>query len=427
MNTFQNLRQKHSWFLPVIILAVAALIIFALVVSKPKPPKKETKEKEWLVSSIILKETQAQPQVELLARVESPFDSTLSAAITADVMQVPVREGISVKMGDLLVQLDAREIELTLAQRQADINELDALIDAEKLRFKTDQDSLVEEKRLLEIAEQALARQAKLKASNLVAQERYDSAESSRAQQALSVNARKLNIADHPNRLKQLQAKKVRALTLLKDAEIDAERAQIRAPFDGIVTSVKVAPGERIQMGQALVSLYDRKNMELRAQVPDKYLALISDALQQGINIQATALSHQSEIPLQLLRLSGQASLSNGGVDALFRPASEEHNLILNKALRLRIDMPALTNVFTLPVSAIYGTNRIYRIEEGRLQSLNIEVLGKQLLSLSTNSANEETLQDRVIIRSKHLGDGDKVTTTQLPNAISGLKVKERS
>ncbi|WP_156499983.1 HlyD family efflux transporter periplasmic adaptor subunit, partial [Oleiphilus sp. HI0061] len=202
---------------------------------------------------------------------------------------------------------------------------------------------------------------------------------------------------------------------------------QIRAPFDGIVTSVKVAPGERIQMGQALVSLYDRKNMELRAQVPDKYLALISDALQQGINIQATALSHQSEIPLQLLRLSGQASLSNGGVDALFRPASEEHNLILNKALRLRIDMPALTNVFTLPVSAIYGTNRIYRIEEGRLQSLNIEVLGKQLLSLSTNSANEETLQDRVIIRSKHLGDGDKVTTTQLPNAISGLKVKERS
>ncbi len=418
MNKLQTLTQKHAWILPLTILLVAALIIFALIASKPKPPKKETQEKAWLISTETVSITQAHPQIELLARVESPYKATLSAALSADILRVPVRDGQSVKQGEVLLQLDARESTLSLSQRQADIDELDALIDAEKLRYLSDRRALKEETRLLDIAKQSLDRQASLKASNLVAQERYDNAESSLAKQALSVNARELNVADHPNRLRQLEARRARALTLLKDARIDLERAQIKAPFDGIITRVTAAPGERVQLGQALVTLYDRNNIELRAQVPDKYLSLINNALSQGVHIQAQALSQQPEVALQLLRLSGQASLNNGGIDALFKPLSEEHNLVLNKALRLRIDMPALTGVVTLPVSAIYGTQRIYRVEDGRLQSLQVKVLGKQF---------SEASQDRVIIRSKLLKEGDRIITTQLPNAISGLKVIERS
>ncbi len=418
MNKLQALTQKHAWILPLTILLVAALIIFALIASKPKPPKKETQEKAWLISTETVSITQAHPQIELLARVESPYKATLSAALSADILRVPVRDGQSVKQGEVLLQLDARESTLSLSQRQADIDELDALIDAEKLRYLSDRRALKEETRLLDIAKQSLDRQASLKASNLVAQERYDNAESSLAKQALSVNARELNVADHPNRLRQLEARRARALTLLKDARIDLERAQIKAPFDGIITRVTAAPGERVQLGQALVTLYDRNNIELRAQVPDKYLSLINNALSQGVHIQAQALSQQPEVALQLLRLSGQASLNNGGIDALFKPLSEEHNLVLNKALRLRIDMPALTGVVTLPVSAIYGTQRIYRVEDGRLQSLQVKVLGKQF---------SEASQDRVIIRSKLLKEGDRIITTQLPNAISGLKVIERS
>jgi len=432
ISNFKTLNQQHKWLLPTLILVIAALIIAALIATKPQPPKKESTEKAWLVSSEHLAFTSVSPNISLLGHVESPFDSKLSAAINSDVLSVPVRDGQIVSQGQVLITLDAREIKLTIAQRQADIDELEAQIIAENNRFNSDTNSLVEEQQLLDIAAQSVKRQLKLQKSKLGSQERVDLAETLRAQKSLSVNARKLNIADHPSRLKQLNARLNRAQTLLSDAMIDAERAQITAPFDGVITAVSVAPGERVQVGKTLISLYDRKNIEVRAQLPNRYVSLVKASLAQGELIQAKTKSYGNISQLQLERLSGQANQGTGGIDALFTPANEalfqpselqttetlSSALILNSTLKIHVTLPPLQNVATLPLSAIYGSNRVYRIEGERLQSIDVMILGKQLSSTDA--------QDRVIIQSTALKDGDIIATTQLPNAISGLKVIKR-
>jgi len=422
MSRFTSFRQEHTWVLPLMILFIAALIIAMLILTKPTPPKVESIEKEWLVSTQAIEITSASPELILLGHVESPFESLLSAAINADVINLMVREGQSVKKGEVLIELDKREIKLKVIQSQADVNELEALITSENNRFKSDQASLIEDQRLLEITQQGVKRQAKLKASNLVAQERYDNAESQRAQQALSLNARKLNIADHPSRLNQLKARISRAKTALSDAQIDAERAEIKAPFDGIITGINVAPGERVQIGQALISLYDRSNIEVRAQLPNRHVSLIRKALAVNTRIYAQAESYGQKSALILRRLSGKANSNTGGIDALFTPPDEtetnEHTLVLNNSLEIKVKLPPIDDVITLPLSAIYGSNRVYRIEDGRLQSIDITILGKQL--------SKEAEQAHVIINSKVLNKGDIIVITQLPNAISGLKVKAR-
>jgi len=443
ISNFKTLNQQHKWLLPTLILVIAVLIIAALIATKPQPPKKEITEKAWLVSSEHLKFTSVSPNISLLGHVESPFDSTLSAAINADVLSVPVRDGQIVSQGQVLITLDSREIKLSVAQRQADVAELKAQIIAENNRFKFDNNSLDEEQRLLDIAIQGVKRQLKLQKSKLGSQERVDLAETQRAQKSLSLNARQLNIADHPSRSNQLNARLVRAQTLLSDAMIDAERAQITAPFDGVITAVNVAPGERVQIGQTLISLYDRKNMEVRAQLPNRYVSLVKASLAQDELIQAKTKSYGDTNLLVLQRLSGQANQGTGGIDALFTPVHEAEllsaepkqssalqssekqasktqssTLILNSTLKVQVTLPAFKNVITLPLAAIYGSNRIYRIEDERLQSIDVTILGKQLSSTGA--------PDRVIIRSKALKDGDIIATTQLPNAISGLKVIER-
>jgi len=421
VNSENQVSRRNRWLRPLIILGVALLIVALLMLTKSTPPKAEIKEKEWLVSVEKVQSGNARPQIALLGNVESPFDSTLSAAISADVLSVPVREGLIVAKGDLLIQLDDREIKLMIEQRQADVGELQAQIIAENNRFHSDTEALKEEQNLLEIAVKAVRRQAQLKASNLVAQERYDEAESERAQKILSINARQLSIADHPSRLKQLQARLARAVTALNDTLLDQERTRIEAPFDGVITQVSVAPGERVQVGQALASLYDNKNMEVRAQIPDRYVSLIESALSKSSVITASSESYGRPIQLQLKRLSGQANRGYGGIDALFIPVKTSEGqagLILNSALKINVELPQLSDVVTLPLSSIYGSNRIYRVEEGRIQSLDVEILGKQFSG---------TGSDRVIIRSKILNEGDAIIITQLPNAISGLKVKLRT
>ena len=411
----------RKWKFPLIIVGVLVLILMVLKFAKPSPPKAESHEKSWLVSTKTLAFVTASPQIALLGTVESPFDSQLSAALTTDVTYVPVREGQAVSKGQLLIELDAREISLQLKQRQADVQDLDAQIKAEQNRFKSDQKSLSDENALRAISNQALARQTKLKASNLVAQERIEQAESQLAQSSLAITSRELSIADHPNRLQQLKAKLTRAQTAYENAQIDVQRTQIAAPFDGVITEVSVAPGERVQNGQALTRLYDSKAIEVRAQLPDRHMALIRSAIDSGATISARAQHYGERVDLNLERLSGQANRGAGGVDALFIPQqmtdASPKALVLNSSLKIFVDLPALDKVVTLPVSAIYATKRVYRVKDSRLEAIEIKVLGSQL---------DKNGRSLAIITSPHLKAGDLIVTTQLPNAISGLKVTVR-
>lgn len=409
----------RKWKLPLLILGLLVLLLAVLKLSQPTPPKTESPEKAWRVNTETLVLKSAQPQIALLGTVDSPFDSLLSAALSADVVQVLVREGQSVEKDSLLVSLDQRELTLALAQRQADVEDAKAQIDAEKHRHAADKKILADETHLKTIAEQALSRQRQLKASNLVAQERLEQAESQLAQSSLAINARELSITDHPSRLKQLQAKLTRAKAAYAQALIDLERTQIKAPYAGVITAVHVAPGERVQSGQALIRLYNSQDLEIRAQIPDRHLAQIRLALSNGKTIQAHAERYGQAVELSLARLSGQANRGAGGVDALFSPKlnTTAATLPLNSTVKVFVDLPALNHVATLPVSALYANKRIYRIVDERLEALEVEQVGARFDSQG---------RSRVIVKGATLKAGDQIVTTQLPNAISGLKVSPR-
>lgn len=408
-------QSTRKWKLPLIIALVAAGVIFVLTATKPSPPKAETTEKAWLVDAEALKFSAHHPTLSLLGTVSSPFEAELTAIIQADVLSVPVREGDRVSQGQVLLSLDKQDVQSRVTQREADLQELEAQMLAENNRYQSDQKLLKEESKLLQVARDAFARQQRLKSSNLVAQERLEQAESQVAQNALAVTARQQAIDDHPNRVRQLEAKISRAKALLADAQRDMKRSDIRAPFDGVVTSVLVAPGERVQVGQLLVGVYDLDQSEVRSQIPDKYLSIIRKALNEGQKIVANAVYQGMAVEFELARLAGQTNLGAGGVDAFFIPVSSREPFILNTTVRLNTRLPALENTFTLPVSALYGTDRIYRVEEGRIYAETTTVLG--------------TLKDlegrtRIIADSAGFREGDLIITTQLPNAISGLKVE---
>ena len=67
-----------------------------------------------------------------------------------------------------------------------------------------------------------------------------------------------------------------------------------------------------------------------------------------------------------------------------------------------------------LPVSALYRNDRVYVIEDDRLQSVLVTQVGEML-------SEDGTMQ--VLVQSDELQAGDKILTTLLSNAMSGLKV----
>lgn len=405
---------KNRKLLPALILVATILIIFLLKITKPKPPEAPLQEKEWLVHSVDVAYQSTHPELLLIGKVESPFDSSLSAAINADVESVPLREGDTVNQGVLIIQLEEREWQWNLTQRKGELDEIKAQMTAEKNRHASDLKALEEEQTLLALAQQAVSRRNTLSASQLVSQERIDEAQSQRAQRALSLHNRQLAVDDHPARLAQLQARHDKALAALRRAELDLERTRIRAPFTGIITQIAVSPGERVQTGQALARIYATDNTEIRTQLPERHVAEVRTALATGAKLTASTLHLGQDIPLQLKRMSAESK--TGGVDLFLAPTQANQGLTLGATLSVKLAMPKLDQVVVVPQSALYGSGRIYRLKEGRLALVETPVLGKIYAASG----------DQIVLPGQHFTAGEQIITTQLPNAVSGLKVKVR-
>lgn len=157
----------------------------------------------------------------------SPLVQTMvKAQAPGEILEVTVREGHTVRRGDLLVRLDTRNLVADLAARQAAL---------EKARAD------------LSLAGLNRDKSTAMLAKKFIAQNAHDSAES--AYQAAVAN------------VKAAEAQ-------LSLGQIALDYANVRAPFDGTVSQRLVQPGEKVEIGSNLLMLVDLSHLELQAPAP---------------------------------------------------------------------------------------------------------------------------------------------------------------
>jgi multidrug efflux pump subunit AcrA (membrane-fusion protein) len=400
---------------PVLILTLAVVGFAALWATQPVTDPVKMEEKAWLVDVLEVTPGFNTPQLLLYGTVEAPRQAGLSAAVAADVKQVLVAEGQLVARGQPLVILDDRDIALTLRQRLADVAEIEAMIDSERRRYESDLQALERQRAMLALDRKAVARAEDLNRRQLGSESLLDEARLALERQALAVNDKQLAVSDHAARLAQLQARLARAEALRDQARLDQERTQITAPFTGRIANVPVAPGDRVQVGNLLVELYATDELEIRAQIPFRYLAAVRAALETGTTLTANAIVDNDALQAELSRLSGETNQAVGGVDALFHIVQGGEEVVPGRLLPLVLTLPPEAQTVELPFTAIYGLDRIYRLQEGRMTALQVERIGE-------HRTPDGSI--RVLVRSSALEAGDKIIVTQLPNAVTGLKVK---
>ncbi|MGH6890052.1 MAG: HlyD family efflux transporter periplasmic adaptor subunit [Rhizomicrobium sp.] len=179
--------------------------------------------------------------------------------INGTIVQVPVTDTTHVKRGQVLVRLDPADLELALAQAKAnygeavrhvhqyfaDAAEASAQVDAQVsnvTRAKLDYDRRV-----------ALAQQNAISAEQLsTARNAFETAEAgvAAARQALAAQQALIHGTDVDHNPEVLAAK-----AALDTAKLNLARTVIRAPFDGVIAQKTAQIGERVQVGQALMSV----------------------------------------------------------------------------------------------------------------------------------------------------------------------------
>ena len=289
---------------------------------------------------------------------------------------------------------------------------------AEDKRFASDSRSLKNERALLELTRSEVRRVSKLATNSLGSKSAVDVARQAEERQAMAVWARELAVDEHTSRRAQLEAQLAKERALADRAALDLSRTAIVAPFSGRVAEVNVSVGDRVRPGDPLASVFDTSQLEVRSQIPLRYLNQIQAASAHGVSVHATADLDGRPITLTLDRLSAAVRENSGGADALFRVVGSSEHLQLGRIVSLGLTLPAEADVVALPYGSVYGANRIFIVGEGdRLTGVQVERVGERR---AADGGRE------VLVRSPALEAGARVLVTQLPNAVDGLKVKAR-
>ncbi len=402
-------RYPLKFWMPFIILGMAAIIFTLLLLTRPESPRPKIKERIWRVKTLKANPTTLAAILILYGKVETPDMLKAAAPKKSRVAKVLVHEGDRVKQGELMLVLDPRDFEPRLTQAIARAEELRALIKSEQIQYRTDREAIKHDQAIVKLEKAAVKRAQLLKNKKLGSKAALEEAEESLNRQYLTYIARRKAIEDHQSRLQQLQARLDFAEADVALARLDLERSRITAPFDGIVESVAVTAGDPVKDNQILLNFYPLKKLEVRAKIPAHFQAEIELALLGGKSLNAVSQFHHTTLKLQLNRLSGKADAR--GIDGLFSIQSETP-IRLGTSLTLKLYRPPQANSLAIPRTALYDNNRIYRVgPQQRLQAVTVQVIG-------------DADNDQLIIASPEIKTGDLIVTTLLANAVSGMKVE---
>ncbi len=253
-----------------------------------------------------VQETEVVATMPITGNVYSQNDVQITAAISGQLTHV-TEPGTQVKTGDVIATMDTAALSLQQAEQKALITRAQAQLNYLNTNLK---------------------RQQNLVKANTVSANTVEQTSSQR-----DVAASDLTVAQI--RLKQI--------------EEQLSRSIIKAPFDGVVSARLRRIGETVAAGTPLAAMMDMGQLEIRAQVPIRYvnhmqvgqsLAIHAFGVQQQGRIKSLVPSNQSQSQAYELRLAfdNQHRLAIGQLVSVAVPMkAAAQSLIVNQdALVLR-------------------------------------------------------------------------------------------
>ena len=290
----------------------------------------------------------------------------VKAKVAGDVLQVTVREGETVKTGQLLARIDTNDLEAKYVDRVG---------------------ALESAKAQLALAEKTRAMNVRLLNDKFISQNAFDNTESS------------FNVAK--GSVKSAEAQLQLAQNALKDASA-------YSPLAGIVAKKHVQPGEKVAIEAPLITVVDLKDLEVQAMVP----AIDVPELRIGMPVEFAVDGFGEP------RFTGRVERINPSTEPGTRAILVYVGLPnLDLALRSgmfatgRIALAASAPTPTLPVTAVRteaGQNFVWTIDKGKL--------ARRMVALGRRDEDS----GRVEVKTK-LPAGVPIIAAKLDNLKDGL------
>ena len=281
---------------------------------------------------------EAQPLTRWLpvsGTLQPVYQSTVKAKVSGEIRQVLVREGETVKAGQVLARFDTGDLDAKLADRAG-------AVQASRAQ--------------LALAEKTRQQNHTLLKQGFISQNAYDSAES--------------NMSVNQGTLKSYEAQVQLARNALRDAVVTA-------PLAGTVAKRHVQPGEKVNFDSPLFTVVDLGKMELQAMVPANDIPEITTGMPVQLSIDGF---NDRAFTGTVERINPMTEAGTRAILVFVQIPNPDAALKGGMFATGRVRLANAAAVPTLPATAIRteaGLNFVWTIESGKLIRRNV-TLGRR-------------------------------------------------
>jgi len=288
---------------------------------------------EFLQNDLVIVEPGALEQSLPLTGSLMPLtEATVKAKVAGELVAVTVREGESVKQGQVLAKIDLTEVSAKVAAREADVAAAKAqLVWAEKNRNQ--------QKALLE--------------KSFISQNAFDNIQSSYDVAAARTRAAEADL--------------IVAQKSLGDAVLVA-------PFSGVVSQRHAQPGERIPLDAKVISIVDLSRLQLEASVPPAAIGQVR--VGQPISFRVEGFGER-DFAGRIERINPSATAGSRSISVYAVIDNSQGLLRGGMFAQGALTLSRVDNALAVPSSAVreeIGQTFVYAIENGAIKRKNVRV-----------------------------------------------------
>jgi RND family efflux transporter MFP subunit len=321
--------------------------------------------------AVVAARLEAWPQtVRIQGSLLADEDALIGSKIAGRVESVDVDLGSIVKRGAVIVKLDRSELELLVKQAEAQLQQACAAIGLTPDQSESDLDltaapPVMLEQALVEEAQAAANRAKQLLPTKAISATEYDAVVAQlKAAQARHASARN-SVSEQISLIGVRRADLALARQRLADATITA-------PFDAIVESRHVSPGEYVQVGQAVVSLVRVDRLRFTAGVPERRAA----AIRVGQAVQLRFAGSEQPVVAHVSRVSPTVMQSSRSVRIEADVTNADLQLQAGLFAEADVIVDANAQTLSLPLAAVSqfaGVQKVWLVADGKARQQTVQ------------------------------------------------------
>ncbi len=331
---------------------------------------------------------------------------SVSAEVAGRLADVRYDFGQTVRQGDIIAELDKRELTIQCERARAALTQALAAIGLDPNQQDVTPDStpaIRQAKAQMEDARFKFEMAAKLYKTGDVSEERYIEIEK-------GLHAREAGYEATRDMLRT-QLATVQALRAdVRFAEKRLGDATVRAPFDGQISARLVSPGQYMRENTPIVTLVKSWPLRLRADIPEFAATAVRTG---GTLVFTTDAAPGVQFHAHVTELNPTLDARSRSLSVEARLAERDPQLRPGMFVQVQLTLAGDTAVVVVPKEALYqlaGLTKVFTVRDARV------VENKVTAGVEAGGWIE--------IRGGAIHAGDQVAVSKLPTLIDGLAVR---